>query len=107
MIPPAGNTKNVGDKGGKPETGTLEKFFNAVFLGSDVMDNAFTVACEMPGFADGFFRDEAGIEKSCAQEGGNPLGVSHIGFFTGDIFHMPGIYNKERKVLRRGFKDLI
>lgn len=68
---PADNTKNVGNKRGKPETGTLEKFLNAVFLGRDVMDNAFPVACEMPEFPDGLSRDEAGIEKACAQECGS------------------------------------
>lgn len=34
MIPPAGNTKNVGDKGGKPETG-IEKVFHKVKLLSE------------------------------------------------------------------------
>lgn len=58
---PAGDTENVRNERGKPETGTLEEFFNAVFLGSDVMDNAFAVAGEMPEFTDGLFGNKTGI----------------------------------------------
>lgn len=49
----------------KEETGTLEKFFNAIFLGNDVMTNAFTVIGEIPEFPNGLFGNKACIKKSC------------------------------------------
>ena len=79
-----------------------------ILLRRNVMDNTFTVPCQVPQFSKGFVRDKTALEQTGPKQCGDPLSILHVCLTSRNILHVSGVHYQDTDLtVKTGFQHLV